>query len=39
MCTGVRATDALDERMPGEERNKIIEKLIHDETIRKILLQ
>ena len=36
---GLRAIDVLDERMPYEERNKLIEKLIHDETIRKILLQ
>ena len=36
---GLRAIDAVDGRMPCEERNKLIEKLIHDETIRKILLQ
>jgi hypothetical protein len=33
------AIDALDENMPHEELNKLIEKLVPDESIRKILLK
>jgi hypothetical protein len=35
----LEAIDALDESMPHEELNKLIEKLIPDESIRKILLK
>ena len=35
----LEAIDALDESMPHEELNKLIEKLIPDEFIRKILLK
>lgn len=35
----LEAIDALDESMPDEELNKLIEKLIPDEFIRKILLK
>ena len=35
----LEAIDALDENMPHEELNKLIETLIPDEVIRKILLK
>ena len=35
----LKVMDALDKKMPHEELNKLIETLIPDEAIRKILLQ